>query len=135
MVPLDSKSIIDAFLDWARELLLDHSRAPSDLGDVISDSIEVAQKMTASSGLPTVIILLSSGVFSVGPNPVKSARRGLDQDAIGFQIVTAGDGIEMDILSAIGDLYEHQPIKIDNTRDIDVFLESLRMWTTKVAGL
>jgi hypothetical protein len=131
-VKLDSKSIIEAYLDWIEEMLPEHSREPSDLGDAISDSVEIAQKMTASNGLPTAIILLSSGVFSAGPNPVKSAKRGLGLDKIGFIILTAGEGVELDILSAVGNLYNQQPIKIDNTVSIDSFLDSLGTWTTKV---
>ncbi|RLI57813.1 MAG: hypothetical protein DRO87_02605 [Candidatus Thorarchaeota archaeon] len=130
--PLLSKSPIEAYLEWVKGLLPDHDRAPSDLGDAISDSIELAQRMTKENGLPSVVMLFSSGVFSAGPNPVKSARRGQDQENLKLALVTAGGGSQLDILLAVGDILGCRPVVVSRPEDTDRFFDAFTQGTKRL---
>ncbi|TFF92156.1 hypothetical protein EU545_01875, partial [Candidatus Thorarchaeota archaeon] len=63
---LDSASVITAYEEWIRGLLDEKQRSPSDLGDAVSDSIAIAEGLVETNNLPVVVVVFSSGVFSVG---------------------------------------------------------------------
>lgn len=128
---LESRSLIFAYKVWIQEILPTKRRSPSDLGHALSDAIEVAERMRETNDLPTAVVVFSSGVFSTGPNPVKTIRRAQGQTNLGFFFFYSGEGVELDIIEAMANKVDGTIKKIDTTEDIEGALKSIDSWVMK----
>lgn len=115
---LASPSMIAAYKGWFEKMLPDRRRSASNLGDAISDAVRSAEVIRNENNLPTVFLVFSSGVFSAGPNPVKTIKRAQDLSGTLFLFLHCGDGVQLDILEAMADEVGGSLLKIDSGEGI-----------------
>ena len=126
---LESKSMIKAYRKWIEGTLEEHKRSPSDLGDAVSDSIALAERIREMNGLPTAVVIFSSGIFSAGPNPVKCIRRAQGLRQTGFFLLQVGSTGETEILEAMAGAVGGLHLHLTRTSDIREVLERVSRWT------
>jgi hypothetical protein len=97
----DSPSIIEAFRKWVDTALDEFSKTPSNPGVALKLGIEMAQTLSADNGLPTILVLFSSGVYSAGQNPVKVTRKNIGDSDVRIIGVSVGRDSATDIIDAI----------------------------------
>ncbi len=128
---LESASVIAAYSNWVEELLAHSKRSTSNLGDAVSDAVRIAERIRAENRLPIAVVVLSSGVFSSGPNPVKTIRRGQGLSDTTFFFLYCGTGVQSDILEAMAEQVQGILLKIDSNEDISNAVYSLSNRTAR----
>jgi hypothetical protein len=125
---LESKSVIKAYREWVEDTLEEHRRSPSDLGDAVSDSIELAERIRNMNDLPTAIVVFSSGIFSAGPNPVKSIRRAQGLKETGIFLLQVGTTGETAILEAMAGVVGGFHLQVASSSDIRGVIDRISTW-------
>lgn len=88
--------------NWIENHLNSHDRKATDLASALLRGIEAAKAMKSKSPLPVVVLLLSSGAYSHGKNPIPLVRKLLSETE-GIYVACVGLGAHIDtaLLSAI----------------------------------
>ncbi|MDF1537522.1 MAG: VWA domain-containing protein [Candidatus Thorarchaeota archaeon] len=99
-----SIGIAESHSDWLSEQIKEHSDKPSNPSEGLKAGIEKAEELRRRKAIPTLLVFLSSGTYSLGPNPVTMVRETL-ANTLGVSLICVGLGnrCEDSILTAIAD--------------------------------
>ena len=101
---LVTQNLIDAHSVWLGKSLETHEHKASDLGAAIDYAIKISRAMSRENKLPTMILILSSGIYSHGVNPIPVVRNLLSgTEGIFLVCIGLGDRIDLELLEAISE--------------------------------
>lgn len=122
---LFSSMLLGAFGSWIDALLDRYSDRPSNPGAALKYGLDRAQAMSEINGLPTIIILFSSGVYSAGQNPVKVTRINLGDKHVKFLTISMGKNSATDIMEAIAKEGKGTTIHMDDGEKMKLIVDSI----------
>ncbi|MFW9975970.1 MAG: vWA domain-containing protein [Candidatus Thorarchaeota archaeon] len=122
---LFSSAVLRAFGRWMNALLDKFSNRPSNPGEALKYGLDKAQAMSEINGLPTAIVLFSSGVYSAGQNPVKVTRINLGDKHIKFLTISVGKDSATDIMEAIAKEGKGTTIHMDAGEKMKLIVDSI----------
>jgi len=101
---IHSRSNAEAYSDWLSQQMKEHSDNPSNPSEGLKVGIEKAEELRRRMAIPTLLVFLSSGAYSLGPNPVSTVKEHLS-NTLGVSIICVGLGsrCEDSILAAIAE--------------------------------
>lgn len=100
----NSSGYLTRLENWIESHLNSHDRKATDLASALLRGIEAAKSMRSKSPLPVVVLLLSSGAYSHGKNPIPLVRKLLSEtDGIYVACVGFGAHIDTALVSAIAE--------------------------------
>lgn len=104
--------------DWVSARNGDHRDEPSNPGEALEFSLDLASELNAQNGLPTLILLISGGAFTSGRNPVGVARVIAASNGISVSCVSLGIKSDLDLMEAIADAGNGRLIHIGHFKDV-----------------
>ncbi len=104
--------------DWISARNDDHSDEPSNPGEALEFSLDLASELKAQNGLPTLILLISGGAFTSGRNPVSMARAIATNNGVLVSCVSLGIKSDLDLMGAIADAGNGRLIHIGHFKDV-----------------
>jgi len=118
---MHSTTLFIAFTEWIEALIPNHQGRPSNPGDALKIALDSAKKFESNS-LPTVILFLSSGVHTSGPNPVKIAKNHGDQPIL---CLVLGRNSNHDVMDAIAEISQGKAIIVSDLEDVENIIDAL----------
>ncbi|MGY5858748.1 MAG: hypothetical protein RTU63_05225 [Candidatus Thorarchaeota archaeon] len=124
--PIEQSSIHSAtlfigFTEWIESLIPNHKGRPSNPGEALQTGLDSAKRFESNS-MPTIILFLSSGVHTSGPNPVKIAKSYDDQPILCF---VPGKNSNHDVMDAIAETSHGKAIIVTEFEDIENIIDAL----------
>jgi hypothetical protein len=110
---LFSKSLIASFSEWVLSQIPVHRNKPSNPGQALAVALQRGISFEESHEHPTIILFLSSGVHSHGPNPVKIVKNSWDSHEFPVCCISIGASSNADVLEAISTLTNGWTVKIE----------------------
>lgn len=104
--------------DWVSARNDDHSDEPSNPGEALEFSLNLANELNTQNGLPTLILLISGGAFTSGRNPVSMARAIATSNGISVSCVSLGIKSDLDLMEAIANAGNGRLIHIGHFKDV-----------------
>ena len=118
---IHSIALFTAFADWIEALIPNHVGRPSNPGDALKIAIDSC-KAFESNSLSTILLFLSSGVHTSGPNPVKVAKNNTGPPILCF---VPGKNSNQDVMIAIADSSAGIAITVTEFSEIENIIDSL----------
>ena len=127
---LHSSSLIGVFRKWVDTSLDEFVNRPSNPGAAIQHAFERAQSMSETNGMPTIVVLFSTGVQSAGRNPVKVVRTGLGEHIVRILSISVGEESVTDIMDAIAKEGNGRSVHLDSDEKITLIVKAINEMTT-----
>jgi hypothetical protein len=102
-------------------LIPNHKGKPSNPGDALKITLDSCKEFVSNS-IPTIILFLSSGVHTSGPNPVKIAKNNMDVPILCF---VPGMNSNQDVMDAIAETSQGRTVKVTEFEDIENVIDAL----------
>lgn len=125
---LHSGSILESFKNWVREVASTHGRKSSNPGAALSIAIERALSLPDSSNHPTIVVLVSSGTHSSGPNPLKTVKKKTENKSVPVLCFCLGEDSNRDMMKAIAEYTKGIAVEITNMGQVSMVNEWLMEW-------
>jgi len=124
--PIEQSSIHSAtlfvrFTEWVESLIPDHKGRPSNPGDALKIGLDRSEEFESNS-LSTVILFLSSGVHTSGPNPVKIVKSHAGPSILCF---VPGVNSNHDVMEAIAETSQGKVIAVTDFEDVGNIIDAL----------
>ncbi|MHA2360338.1 MAG: hypothetical protein ACXAB6_00200 [Candidatus Thorarchaeota archaeon] len=124
---IDSASVSHAHKIWLSKMVDAHKERLSNPGIAIKKALEIAGEMRDTDSRPTLIVLISNGAYTTGPNPVSIIRDwALDEVAI-FAIYFNATS-DLAILEAIADVGGGKSICLKDSNYAQTLKNSISHW-------
>ena len=118
---IHSKTLFTAFTEWIATLIPNHKGQPSNPGDALKIAIDRSKELESNS-LFTIILFLSSGVHTSGPNPVKVAKTNANLPIL---CLVPGKNSNPDLMEAIAETSRGKAISVTDIGEIEGIIETL----------
>lgn len=118
---IHSATLFTAFTEWIETLIPAHKGKTSNPGDALKIAFDSCKEFLSNS-IPTIILFLSSGVHTSGPNPVKIAKSVNDVPILCF---APGINSNQDVMVAIAESTQGRAIKVIDFEDIENIIDAL----------
>ena len=115
---LYSESLLESFSEWIREEISDHKTKPSNPGEALSTALLRGSDLNQLHEHPTLILFISSGVHSHGPNPVKIVKKSHEDHKTPIICVAIGAGSNRDVLAEIAAITKGLVVSINSMNDV-----------------
>ncbi len=129
ITPLYSPSLMKAFRNWLGQSVNEHKNKPSNIGAALRYASDMVQLLNEKNGLPSIIILFSSGIFSTGKNPVKVAQMVLSGLPVKILCISVGEDSTTDIMEAIAKHTDGTMIHLNRTDRTSLIVDTLNIMT------
>ncbi|MHA1936006.1 MAG: hypothetical protein ACW97A_12045 [Candidatus Thorarchaeota archaeon] len=100
---IDSASVSHAHNIWLSKMIETHKERLSNPGIAIKKALEITEEMRATDRKPTLVVLISNGAYTTGPNPV-SIIRDWNLDGVAIFVIYFNATSDLAILEAIADV-------------------------------
>lgn len=128
---IESRDLIPEFEKWFRGLLETHRVEPSNPALGLERGIELAFSQKQQNSYASVILFLSSGTYSEGPNPVSCARLDDADENIVVIAIGVGENADQELLRGIAEAGKgifHEYVILEQTpliiSDIQIFISN-----------
>lgn len=122
---IHSPSLFIAFNDWIEALISDNKGKASNPSEALKHGIERAETLLKTNNLQTIILFLSSGVHTSGPNPVKTTKNLIGKNLVKFLSVVPGEKANHDVMTAIVDNCKGRQLIVSDSDKLDRFIDIL----------
>ncbi len=131
---MHSASIVESHSEWLSDQIREHSDKPSNPSEGLKVGIEKAEELRRRMSIPTLLVFLSSGTYTLGPNPVMVVKK-LLANTLGIHLICIGLGnrCEDSILTAIADSGGGTVALIKEISDIPIVKDLIIQETNKEA--
>ncbi|TFG32056.1 VWA domain-containing protein [Candidatus Thorarchaeota archaeon] len=119
---LYSHSILFAFTEWLRSIASSHKGRASNPGEALRVAIETASNFQDLNEYPTILLFCSSGIHSVGPNPVKEVKKSLSNSKLRILSLNLGLDRNLDLMEAIAKTGNGKAIGVKQMSEVEQLL-------------
>jgi hypothetical protein len=118
---IHSSTLFTAFAEWIKTLIPNHKGKPSNPGDALKITLDSCEEFLSNS-LPTIILFLSSGVHTSGPNPVKVTK---GNRVVPILCFVPGLNSNQDVMDAIAETSQGRAVKVTDFEEIENIIDAL----------
>ncbi len=102
LTQISDSSIIAAYENWLHTKSDEISIGPANPGRALVAAIEYTNLMCEENGYDVLMILISNGAYSSGPNPIKLLKESDLCGFVSFWCISLGDNVDSPLLDGIG---------------------------------